>query len=284
MRSAECKFTRLHFLLYLLYLDDAGSANNPLEDYFVLGGVCVFESQADWFTRELDLLAARFDPEDPYRVEFHASAIYARREAPWKGFKDPEDARNVMRSVLSLARDSCASSCCFACAIQKSTLQPGQDCVALAFEDPCRRFDLFLERKNKQGERQNGLIILDRSTQETSLQRLSRDFRTVGTQWGQVRNLVDTPMFVDSRASRLVQLADHVAYAVFRRFNARDTQYFDIIQSRFDEADGVVHGLEHRHSCKHQCSCPACLSRRLVRAVYAPPAAIICRNSPGNLD
>jgi hypothetical protein len=40
--------SRLHFFMYLLYLDDAGSAQNKLEPYFVLGGICIFEAQADW--------------------------------------------------------------------------------------------------------------------------------------------------------------------------------------------------------------------------------------------
>jgi hypothetical protein len=34
-------------LMYLLYLDDAGSPGNPAEEYFVLDGVCVFEAQVD---------------------------------------------------------------------------------------------------------------------------------------------------------------------------------------------------------------------------------------------
>ncbi len=250
--------------MYLLYLDGAGSPSNPTEAYFVLGGVCVFEAQADWFTRELDLIASTFDPQDPSRIEFHASAIFSRREHPWKGLHQDE-ARGVMKSVLHLARDSYCSTCCFACAIDKSSLEPGQDPVAVAFEDLCRRFDLFLSRKNKQGDRQRGLLILDRSTQETSLQKLSREFRTCGTKGGEIKNLVDTPLFVDSRASRLVQLADHIAHAVFRRFNASDAQYFDIIASRFDETDGVIHGLSHQHSSKYSCVCPACLSRRLAK-------------------
>jgi hypothetical protein len=36
--------------MYLLYLDDAGSPGNVSEEYFVLGGICVYEAQADWFT------------------------------------------------------------------------------------------------------------------------------------------------------------------------------------------------------------------------------------------
>lgn len=43
--------------MHLLYLDDSGSAGNPTEEYLVLGGVSVFEAQADWITLELDKLA-----------------------------------------------------------------------------------------------------------------------------------------------------------------------------------------------------------------------------------
>jgi len=40
--------------MYLLYLDDAGSPGNAEEEYFVLGGICVYEAQVDWFNREID--------------------------------------------------------------------------------------------------------------------------------------------------------------------------------------------------------------------------------------
>lgn len=91
---------------------------------------------------------------------------------------------------------------------------------------------------------------------------MARDFRTLGTQWGVIRNLADTPLFVDSRASRVVQLADHVAYAVFRRYNAKDAQYFDIIAQKFDADGGVIHGLVHKQLEDSNCMCIACLSRR----------------------
>ena len=48
---------------------------------------------------------------------------------------------------------------------------------------------------------------------------------------------------MDSRASRCVQIADHVAYAVYRRYSAGDTNYLDIVLSRFDYDGGVLHGV-----------------------------------------
>jgi len=95
---------------------------------------------------------------------------------------------------------------------------------------------------------------------------LARKFPRLGTQWGgSINNLADIPFFVDSKASRLIQVADHIAYAVFRRFNASDTQYFDIIAPKFDSAQGVIHGLAHKISDGANCLCPACLSRRISR-------------------
>ena len=125
------------------------------------------------------------------------------------------------------------------------------------------RFDRYLRRLRASDDDQRGLVILDKSAYETTLQQMSVAFRTLGTRWGVIRRLADTPLFVDSRASRVIQLADHVAYAVFRRYQAGDAQYFDLVASKFDEEDGVVHGLAHKEIGNPRCMCPACLSRRI---------------------
>jgi hypothetical protein len=259
IRSAAFFFCAASFM-YLLYLDDAGSPGNTSEEYFVLGGVCVYEAQVEWFSRELDKLATPYN-KNPEDVEFHASTIFSRREAPWKTLTI-NDARGLLKSVLQVAASSYDTTRLFACAIHKKSF-PSADPVEVAFEDLCQRFDYFLNRRRQQGDQQRGMIVLDKTTRETSLQRLSREFRKVGTRWGFLKNIADTPFFVDSRASRLVQIADHVAYAVFRRYNTGDAQYMDIIASRFDESDGVYHGLSHKHADRLNCTCHACLSRRL---------------------
>lgn len=246
--------------MHLLYLDDSGSAQNRNEDYLVLGGVSIFEAQANWFTQELDSLAESIDANDPHGVEFHASEIFARRKPPWKGMSQQE-AQGVIKAVLRILARAYDTARVFACAIHKDSFA-GDDLMELAFEDLCSRFDLYLNRLRGDGDRQRGLLILDESAHETTLQRLTRDFRTLGTQWGFIRNLAEVPLFVDSKASRLVQLADHVAYAVFRRYNAGDTQYFDILAPKFDAADGVIHGLAHKQRIDPHCMCPACLTRR----------------------
>jgi hypothetical protein len=246
--------------MHLLYLDDAGSAANPDEDYLVLGGLSVYEAQAHWVTRQLDDLAQGIDASAPYSVEFHASEIFARRSEPWRSMSRTE-AQGVIKAVLRVLGDAYASARAFACAVHKASY-PSRDPVEMAFEDLCSRFDLYLNRLRAEGDRQRGLLILDESAHETSLQTMARDFRVLGTRWGVLHNLAETPLFVDSRASRLVQLADHIAYAVFRRYNAHDAQYFDIIASQFDARDGVLHGLAHKLVADAPCMCLACSTRR----------------------
>jgi len=249
--------------MYLLYLDDSGSAANANEDYLVLGGVAVYEAQANWFTQELDKLAETIDAANPHGVEFHASEIFSRRAGPWKGMTKAE-AQGVILGVLDVLRRSYQSAAAFACAIHKPSY-PNRDPVELAFEDLCSRFDMYLQRLRGTGDRQRGILILDESAHETTLQKMAREFRTLGTRWGIIRNMAETPLFVGSTASRLVQLADHVAYAVFRRYNACDTKYLDVIASKFDSANGIVHGLAHKQTINPECMCIACLSRRAAQ-------------------
>jgi hypothetical protein len=249
--------------MHLLYLDDAGSAANKSEDYLVLGGISVFEAQSSFLTSELDKIATGFSATNPQDVEFHASEVFARRAAPW-GKLGKEEAKGVLKAVLGVLAASYDSAKAFACVVHKASY-PGRDPLQLAFEDLCSRFDRYLSRLHAAGDRQRGMIILDESSHETTLQGMARNFRSLGTQWGVIRNLAETPLFVNSKASRCVQLADHVAYAVFRRYQSGDTSYFDIIASRFDTHEGVMHGLSHKQSNLQNCMCPACMSRRFAR-------------------
>lgn len=255
----------------LLYLDDSGSAANPTEDYVVLGGVSVYEAQVHHLTTRLDALAQELFPDlPPTSVEFHASVVFSGRQAPWNRLRSKEERIHVIRQVLDLFAESYDSARAFAMAIHKASF-PNHDYMHTAFEDLCSRFDLYLNRQQANGrDRDRGLLVLDKSSYETSLQRLAHDFRLQGTRWRILRNIVEVPLFVESHASRLIQMADHVAYAVFRRYNAGDTSYLDRIINKFDAYEGVIHGLVHKQSVDPACKCPACLSRALQGSTVTP--------------
>jgi hypothetical protein len=151
----------------------------------------------------------------------------------------------------------------FACAIHKPSY-PNQDCVLKAYEEISARFNLHLERDFQEDDGQvRGMIVIDNMSSESGLQNLATSIRRTGNRWGnQLRSIVEVPLFVDSKASRIIQLADHIAYAVFRRYQASDLNYFNCIENRLHQKDGIVHGLIHQQTYNRGCTCPACITKR----------------------
>lgn len=226
--------------MYLLYVDESGTTHDPEQQYFVLAGFCVFERQGYWIANELDKIASRFDPADQAAVELHGSPMFVGR-GRWRSH--PKDDRHLaIEDALTVFLQSHPSNRLFASVIKKSAVSP-RDPVEAAFEQLASRFDKYLMRLHRNGDTQRGIIIFDKSTYETTIQSLATDFRTVGYTWGVIRNFSEVPLFLDSKASRLIQLADLVAYAVFRYFEKGDNRYFSIIEPRFDSEGGIVHGL-----------------------------------------
>lgn len=251
--------------MYILYLDDSGSVGNANEEYFVLGGICVPEISVRWLANQVDRIACEIAPTAPESVELHAAEIFGGRRSYWAGISNKSHRIALIKRVLRVLDNANPDIVAFACAIHKPSYA-GKDPVQMAFEDLSNRFDLFLKRKATSPDvTPKGIIVLDKSSYETNLQALAASVRREGNRWGSyVRNICEVPMFVDSAASRNIQLADHIAYAVFRRYNANDLNYFDCIENRFDQdpQTGVIHGLVHKQMVKRNCTCPACLTRR----------------------
>lgn len=236
--------------MHLLYLDDSGSVGDASQHYFVLAGISIFERQGHWLSEGLDKVAARFDAAEPRSVEFHGSPML-KGSRGWRRYP-VADRVQAMKDALTVFADAPGSGRAFAVVVRKQSILP-RDPVEFAFEQLVSRFDHYLMRLQKKGDTQRGLILFDKSAQETAIQGLAIDFKHNGHSWGFPRNLAEVPVFLDSRASRLIQLADLVAYSVFQKFERGDTRFFDIIAHRFDAVGGVVHGL-----CVHPPEVAAC--------------------------
>lgn len=258
--------------MYLLYLDDSGSVKNPTERHFVLAGVAVFERVIYHLISETDQFVSGLGVGPVHDVELHASVMANGKKVPWKGSMIARpDRLAAIEGGLDLLRNANRGVVAFAVVVDKQAVSP-DDPVERAFEQICNRFNLFLTRQwHRKGEKHRGLVVMDKTHYEETLQGLARDFRDQGTRWGNLRNLAEVPLFVDSAASRLIQIADLLAWAVWRRYEHNDTRYFDRIVGRFDSEGGVLHGLVHFKHPAEQCMCPACLSRSL-RGTAARPA------------
>ena len=247
--------------MYLLYLDDAGTAKEPSEKHFVLAGIAVFERQAYWLQNSLERLVASLGHPTPEALEIHGSVIHSGR-GWWRKMVQRQDRRVIIDEGLkSVERLAHYQWRLFGVVVDKKALAL-EDPVEYAFEQISSRFNLFLRRLYFRGDPQRGLIVLDKSAQhETRLQSLASEFRTLGNRWGTMTNLVDVPFFVDSEATRGIQYADLVAYALWRKYERGDGEFFDIIAHWFDSEGGVIHGLHHYRGPNDPCDCPACVSR-----------------------
>lgn len=225
--------------MHLLYIDESGTLNDPKQLHIVLAGVCIFEKQTYWLGEEMDKIAARFNAADPGSVELHGSPMMNGKKF-WRQLSVKDRVAAIKDALTAL---TLSSSRVFACVIRKSVVG-AKDPIEMAFEQLASRFDYFLRRLHKKrGDSQRGVMIFDKSTYETTIQNLATDFRKIGHRWDVLRNLAEVPLFIDSRASRLIQLADLVSYSIYRNYEQKDNQFFKIFTDKLDKDGGTIHGL-----------------------------------------
>ncbi|MBI1724596.1 MAG: DUF3800 domain-containing protein [Candidatus Tectomicrobia bacterium] len=252
--------------MYLLYLDESGNPDDPSDRHFVLAGAAVFELTTFHLSQEMERLQQSYFP-GIQPVEFHAAAI-----RNGKGFWRNQD-RSRRDSLLGDIGEAIENSnrpgwsrpgvVLFAAVIEKTNLLYGEEAVKKATEEICRRFDLFLMRRHQEhGDSQRGLLVLDEGRFQARSKIWVKDFRTLGTQWGTLRNLSDIPYFTNSVDTRLLQVADYVSHAAYLMYERRDYSLFARLLSRFDAKDGTIHGLSHIARSYQTCTCPACASKR----------------------
>ncbi len=256
--------------MHILYVDDSGSVGNADERFFVLGGLSVFERGIYHLIEETDACVRDMNLGDPEDIELHATDMYGGRKFPWKDIRSRPQREELIHTVLDLVSRRHSSFRLFAVAIDKAAISPA-DPVETAFEQICNRFNKFIERNNdRNGHKQRGLIIMDESRDALPLQALARSFRINGGRWGHFRCLAEVPLFINSKSSRLAQLADMIAWSTYRYYEHKDGRFFEKLIPHFDADGGVIHGLYHaKGSRTEQCYCPACVSRDL-RDARAP--------------
>lgn len=148
----------------------------------------------------------------------------------------------------------------FAECIDKLHFAPsrGNDTVAAqAFEQIVSRFEQYLQNI------QSGYGLLVHDNNVTVAKRhteMMQQFLQRGTLWTQVEHIIETPMFVDSQLTSMVQLADLCAYALRRYVENGEDELFDLVFQRADQVDARVVGV--RHFTNPGCRCKICVAHR----------------------
>lgn len=140
-----------------------------------------------------------------------------------------------------------------------------------AFTQVVTRFHKSLVRRTPLPQ---GMLIQDQNdTVAKRLTNLMRDFHSQGTKWLQaIPQIIETPLFVDSQYTSMVQMADLCAFAVRRYCEYSETALFEPILAKFsiDQRNATTNylvGIRHYTGTK-TCSCKICAGRQ--KFVVAP--------------
>lgn len=129
-----------------------------------------------------------------------------------------------------------------------------------AFEQVVSRFERFLQNVRSPAlghQRNHGLLVHDNNdTVSRKHTQMMRSFHADGTLWTNIDCIIETPMFVDSELTRMIQIADLCAYALRRYLENGETLLFQPIFGRADRIGDVAVGV--RHFSPPGCDCAIC--------------------------
>lgn len=267
--------------MYLLFLDESGThGQSPC---FILGGVAVHENDVYYLQRKFDqLLIAALTPLGQMHLDFELHATEIKSPLRQRGASGGRRGSRA-NTTSKWARVPAAVRFQLLDDVYKTlaTYQPHDPrypmaffgaAVARTYSDKAKRaydvifnkFDEMLGRHyNERNDRQRGLVIHDEHQIERDLQSWTSDWRHIGSRIGRLNNIVDVPMFTDSRSSRLLQVADFVAFAMWRHYGVRDDKWLDMLLPGFDHVGDARHGIIHiwPQFGRVACPCPPCDER-----------------------
>ncbi|MFY8188757.1 MAG: DUF3800 domain-containing protein [Flavobacterium sp.] len=129
-----------------------------------------------------------------------------------------------------------------------------------SLEQLVSRFEQYMKivSKSTKNSKLFGTLIHDNNdTVSRKHTELMKRFHRHGTLWTSIEHIIETPFFVNSELTSLVQIADLCCYSLRRYFENDETDLMNRIQSRFDRKNGKIVGI--RHFTDPNCQCVFCL-------------------------
>jgi hypothetical protein len=216
--------------MYLLYADESGDLTDPTASVFVVGAIAVHEDAVRPLAADINATINRYIGRAAgMMVELHGAPMRSG-SGRWKSI--PAVKRRALYHALM------KKTCSWAHADSTSEIEPfvvaidrnhSQSPTETAYGELLFMFDQFLRDGRRRGLKHNGVLIADRSRYERTLEAWVELARSRNARPKQdprrLYALAETPFFVDSESTRLIQLADLIAHAFFRLYNAGDDTF-----------------------------------------------------------
>jgi Protein of unknown function (DUF3800) len=129
-----------------------------------------------------------------------------------------------------------------------------------ALEQLVSRFEQYMKIVSKSTKNSQLFGTLVHDNNETVSKKhtaLMKKFHSYGTLWTSIEHIIETPFFVNSELTSLVQIADLCCYSLRRYFENNETDLLNRIQSRFDRKNSKIVGV--RHFTDISCKCMFCI-------------------------
>lgn len=273
--------------MYLLALDESGVHNGA--PVVLIGGLAVHEADVRRLERDLhNVLNKHLVPLklDPYGHELHAGELKtppkarpaqdgypARPDSKWLGVPGPTRLA-VLADAYAVVRDHQPADPkyplrIFAAVVDRRHKQ-FKTAEKYAYDHVLHRFDEML-RGFGDDLPQRGLVLHDRRDsvhKSTRHEPQIQDWTALWQRTGpRLEAIVQVPYFTDSHASRLVQAADFVSYALWRQYSQADDSYIADLWQHVDVGKkGELSGVIHLTPDFGRCPCPPCSSRTTKKA------------------
>jgi hypothetical protein len=175
-----------------------------------------------------------------------------------------DERMNFIREIASTI-SSWTFARLFAECIDKIFFNPSATPVSIdeqALEQIITRFEYFLKNLDKSTHGKTfGLLIHDNNdTVARKHTLLMKKFHNHGTFWVDIDHLIETPLFVNSELTGMIQLSDVCCYALRRYLENNESDLFEKIFDRGDRKNGACVGI--RHFSSTACSCIICKSHK----------------------
>jgi hypothetical protein len=123
----------------------------------------------------------------------------------------------------------------------------------MAFEQVLTRFQAYLSVKKS-----SGLVVHDNNnTAAPRLTKLARKYHSGGTFYRQITDIVETPLFVDSSLTSMIQMADLCAFALRRFLENGEDDLWKIVEKCVDRRGRTCVGVRH-YTGRRSCNCKVC--------------------------